>query len=120
MISAAAKDHVWVSGPDAAGGCADAYGLYYHPKIMQMSMVFAITRNHTDVHGLCYHLRSCGCLWAVLPHGAMLISLVCLWFVLLPDILLMLMDWVAAGICIGIHGPCYPGGHVDVLGLCCP
>lgn len=99
-------------------------------------MVFAITRNRTDVHGLCYHLRSCGCLWAVLPHGAMLISLVCLWFVLLPDILLMLMGWVAAGICIGIHGPCrcswpvlslkaimvsvahaLPEGHIDGRGL---
>lgn len=39
-----------------------------------MSMVHVIIRGHVDVHGLCCHLKPCRCLWAVLPLGAMLVT----------------------------------------------
>lgn len=39
-----------------------------------MTVVHVITRGHVDVHGLCCHLKPCRCLRAVLPPGAMLVS----------------------------------------------
>lgn len=39
-----------------------------------MTVVHVITRGHVDVHGLCCLLKPCRYLWAVLPPGAMLVS----------------------------------------------
>lgn len=50
----------------AAEGCVD----------IQMCMVCAPSRGHVDVHGLCYHRRLCWCLWFVLLPETMLMSMV--------------------------------------------
>lgn len=98
-----------------------------------MSMV--ITKDHVDVYGLCYHLNQCRCLWAILPQGVMLVSMVhaategyggvhglccgrglcwCLWSILPPET--MLRSVVCAD--IRSHVLCCHRNHAEVHDLC--
>lgn len=111
-------------GPTAARGFVDVFDPFYHqricrcpwsvlPEAMLMSMGQAATRTmsgfmvllgawHVDVHSSCNHWSPCRCSWSMLPPGAML----------------MPVGQATSGGHTGVRGPCCPGDHVDIFGLC--
>lgn len=66
-------------------------------------MVCAPAEDHVDVCHPYYYSRPCGYLW----------------FVLLPEAMLMSICWAATRDHIVVCGQCCPRDHADVLGLCC-
>lgn len=71
------------------------------PYVLSLSKMIHVW-DSVDVHGLCYHLRPCGCLWSVLLPKLRL----CEWHVLMPKSMMMSMTHAGPEGCVYIHGLC--------------
>lgn len=81
------------------------------PESVLMSMAYATTKGHGDVHGLCFSLNPNKCLWAVLSLGVSVES------VLPPKVILLHEVWAVSEDLAYVHSLTTAGDYV--CDLCC-